>query len=201
MSGEVIGKLSYGQQLVVVEVDDREFEFEIMQRVTTQKQDFPRMAVSARFIKITTAGAAGYVFAGLVSRLKPIDKKETLESYFNRIFGQLKVLIDIHHDNLDKLKRIAYANGAILQEETGREYWSESLYIIPDVTVLEAYLLINRIHGFENEYKRQVRESNWIETHPTKFKDDEIVLQLGPLEEASIKRERRYVVVVKKSSD
>jgi hypothetical protein len=197
MDAKAIIKLSYGEKVTVLEVIDRELESEIIQSVTVKNQVFPRITVIGKFVKVNLSGSIGYVYGGLLSRLKPMQKGERFEAYLSRVFGILTVVADVRQDNSDyRFKRIIYANGAMLQQEHGNENWWNHLYLIPDITLNEAYLLINRLVCFETEYKRAINEgSDWIETHPTKFEPNAIVLQSGPFEETCIKLESHYIFI------
>jgi hypothetical protein len=197
MDSEVLTKLNYGERVIVLEVVDRELEYEMMKSVNIKNQVFPRITVIGKFIKTKLSGSVGYVYGGLLSRLEPMVKGEGLEVYFSRAFGQLRVVADVRHENSDyKFKRIIYTTGAMLQQEHGNENWWSHLYLIPDITLGEAYLLINKLVGFETAYKRGIDEgSDWIETHPTKFELNAIVLQSGPFEETHIKVESHYILI------
>ena len=197
MESEAITKRSYGEKVIVLEVVGSELEYETVPSVSIKNQVYPKIAVIGKFIRINISGSVGYVYGGLLSRLKPMVKGERFEVYFARIFGQLRVVANVQDAKSDyKFKRIMYANGGMLQQEHGSENWWSHLYLIPDITLNEAYLLINRLVGFETGYKRGIQEgSGWVEIHPTRFEPNEIVLQSGAFEETHIKVEPHYILI------
>lgn len=197
INSDLITKLNYGEKVIALEIDDRDFEYEIIKSTKTKKQIFPKISVTGKYIKINLSGQVGYVYGGLLSKLKPINKDENLEKYFDRVFGQLKILEDNHSETSDyKFKRIVYNNGTILQKENGNENWWDYLYFIPDVSLTEAYLLINKLVAFEESYRRGLDESwDWIEMYPINFQPNEIVFQSGAFEETSITKQSRYTVI------
>jgi hypothetical protein len=197
MDSEVVAKLNYGDRVVVLEIVDREVQYEIMQPVKIKNQMFPAIIVNGKFVRISLSGSVGYVYSGLLSRLKPLKQGELFEAYCSRVFGQLVVVADVRHNNSDyRFKRIIYGNGLVWQEEHGNENWWNYLYLIPDISLGEAYLLINRLVGFETAYRRGVQEaSEWIEMHPTSFESNAIVLQSGPFEETHIGIEPHYILI------
>lgn len=197
INSESIKKLNYGERIVIQEIDERNFEYKIMESVTHQKEVFPGITVAGNFMKISFSGTVGYIYGGFLSRLKPINQGEGLEVYFARVFGQLKILADVRHDNSDnRFKRIIYNNGTTLRQEWGNENWWSHVYFIPDITLREAYLLVNRLVGFEKNYKTGLDGgSTWIETHPIKFESNTIVLQTGAFEQTDISVLPGYAVI------
>jgi hypothetical protein len=197
INSDLITKLNYGERVIVLEIDDRDFEYEILKSTKTKKQTFPKISVIGKFIKVNLSGKVGYVYGGLLSKLKPINKDENLVEYFDRVFGQLKILEDIHSETSDyKFKRIIYNNGTILQKENGNENWWDYLYFVPDISLGEAYLLINKMVSFEENYRRALDEV-WdaIEMYPVKFEPNAIVFQSGAFEETKITKQSRYMVI------
>lgn len=199
LDGKVIMKLTFGQHVVVKEIEERDVSYEILPSVNHKNLTFPAITVTGNFIKIINSGKEGYVFGGLLSRLKPMNDDEKVEAYFSRIFGILKVLADVKSDSSDaRFKRILYANGTTLQHENGNENWWSHLYLIPDITVREAYLFINRLVDFETQYKRSLDDKlEWIEAHPLTFEPHHIVLQSGPFEQTDIAVLRGYAIISK----
>lgn len=191
-----ITKLKYGEQIIVIEKEDRDYEFVVANSATGNKTVFPKVVLTGRFVKILYKGSYGFIYTGFLSKLQPMKEREGLDEYFNRTLGQLQVIDRSKENSENKLKRIVYKNGVISQHVRGSENWWSNLYLIPDISLREAYLLINRLTGFEENYKRSLNEgSTWIETHPTKFEPNEIVLQSSAFEEIVIQMKNSYVVI------
>lgn len=192
----MITKLKYGEQIIVNEKDDRDYEFVVANSATGNKTVFPKIVLMGRFVKILYKGSYGFIYTGFLSKLQPMKEREGLDEYFKRTLGQLQVIDRSKENSENKFKRIVYKNGVISQHVRGSENWWSNLYLIPDISLREAYLLINRLTGFEENYKRSLNEgSTWIETHPTKFEPNEIVLQSSAFEEIVIQMKNSYVVI------
>ena len=197
-SAEIIGELGYGESIVVREIVDRKFDYEMVKMVLHQKDTFPRFLITGNFIKINHAGSTGYVFDGVLSKLIPANPGESCNQYFTRTAGVLKTIENLRPDNAEyKFQRVIYNNGAIVQQENGVENSWNYLYLIPDITLTEAYLLFNKLTDFEKRYHDCLNgTSDWIETYPTRFQQNEIILQSGSFEETTIRIANRYIEII-----
>lgn len=169
-------KLDYGTADTVLEGIGEELEFVEARGIHYNKTTWQRISVFGRFVKIQYMGMEGFIFDGFLSRLVPMHDKERMPDYFNRAYGQLQMI-----DRSDEQKesgKIIYKTGIMYEFARGREKaWNDYRYFIPDISMNEAYLLINRSSGFEENYKRQIKaRSTYFDPGPLKFSRDEIVI-------------------------
>lgn len=134
-----IMKLKYGEQIIVNEKDERDYEFVLANSATGNKTIFPKIALTGRFVKIHYNGAHGFIYDGFLSKLQPMKENEELNEYFDRTLGQLQVIDRSQENSEYKFKRFVYKNGLISQHERGRENWWSYLYLIPDISLKEGY--------------------------------------------------------------
>jgi hypothetical protein len=195
LESKVVMKLPYGQPLVALEVIHRNTVYEIMPSVTRESKIIPALTVTGNFIRVTVAGASGYVYDGLLSSLEPAVPGEGFEKYFNRVFGKVNALVDNNFGNSQtSFKRMVYKNGAVLQEERGNSYWDHS-YFIPDISLSEAYLLYNGVTNFEKYYRQSLEIAGSPDSHPLSFEENRITLQGGFFDTTEITIRYKYAII------
>ncbi|HEY5750410.1 MAG TPA: SH3 domain-containing protein [Chryseolinea sp.] len=171
-------KLDYGTAIVVIEKTGEEKEFVVASTLYRNQKTLPGISVFGGFVKIHYEGVEGFIFDGFLSRLAPLHDQESLDDYFKRIYGQLQTV-----DRSKKIseyvgyrfKRIIYKSG-IISEAEGGESWGRHLYFIPDISVNEAYLLINKSTNLAENYKRQRESATYFDQRIEKFTRNEIVI-------------------------
>lgn len=207
INSEAITTIPYGISVILVDNEPKGFHnYNEIDEYEHKKVLMPAIKYKGRFYKVKYLDFEGYIFNGLLSTLPTLNIRynesreffhsENLKSYFNREFGILIILRNRGADTLDYWsQRIVYNNGIILDEEKGVSWWNYS-YIIPDISMNEAYLLVNILRDFEKYYKRGIDQKwSWLEFHPIYFKEDAYHLQTGPFEETVIKKENKFIVL------
>lgn len=195
LESKVVMKLPYGQPLVTLEVIDRNTVYQIMPSVTRESKMIPALTVTGNFIRVTVAGASGYVYDGLLSRLKPAVPGEGFEKYFDRTFERVNTVIDNNFGNSETtFTRIVYKNGAVLQQERGNSHWDYS-YFIPELSLSEAYLVYNGVMNFEKYYRQSLEIAGSPDSHPQSFTENNIVLQSGFFDTTEITIRYKYAII------
>ena len=199
---KAIKKLPYGEQIIIIEKIDREYEFMIADSVVRNKTTLPRVVLTGKFVKIQYSGLHGYVFDSFLSKLEPMKEDETVSEYFHRTLKLAHVIDRSRRNEEYEFERYVYKNGVIVQRERGRENWWSRLYFIPDISITEGYLLVNKTTGFEKTYKHNLDEGSLsIETLPRKFEPGEIILQTSLFSETTIQIKSHYVVITEEGGN
>jgi hypothetical protein len=190
-------KLDYGTAVVVLERIGGEMEFVVADAIDRGQKTFPGISVFGEFLRIRHMGVEGFIFGGFLSRLAPLREKESLNDYFKRIFGPLqtidrskKISEAVEH----RFKRTIYKTGIISEFETDG-YGSRSLYFIPDISMNEAYLLINKNSDLAENYKREREKATYFDQRIEKFARNEIVI-VYELGQETIQSGENYVLIV-----
>lgn len=176
INSPVIGKLSYGDTVVVEEyVRGSEFSSEVIPEVKKDGIVRPKISLSSSYIKISYAGSKGYTFGGYLSKLPVLEiydegeiiVREHLSEYFSRVFGEFKREESTHPDRDIKTVKVIYNNGFIYKEIPD-SYSVLFSYLLDDITLNEVYLLIQASSGFEQKAKKHhwaypIKYNRWFE--------------------------------------
>jgi hypothetical protein len=196
---DIVTKLSYGTKVVVEEITRSNAGFEIVKSQQINNTLTPPIILKGRFVKVTAGGKVGFLSDGFLSSLPPIDSNEQLKNYFYRVFGGGEILKEIKHENSGyTFLMCSFSKGVFLQEEQGRENSWDCFYLIPNITVQEAYLLINRLTSFEANFIRELEAG--VEAHeycPITFDDNAVVLQISLFDTTEIRMRNNFVTITR----
>jgi hypothetical protein len=105
---------------------------------------FQGFSLTGFWVKVITDDKiSGYVFDGYLSFLK--KDFELIRTYFNKEFLVVKSVVTpvVQSNNYSYNNSFFYTNGAYIVEK-GNDYSGHIRYFIPNITLQEAYLLIQR---------------------------------------------------------
>lgn len=130
------------------------FTVEEIQAANSKDQNldsFQGFSLTGFWVKVTTEDKiSGYVFDGYLSFLK--KDFELTRTYFNKEFLVVKSVVTpvVQSNNYSYNNSFFYTNGAYIVEK-GNDYSGHIRYFIPNITLQEAYLLIQRPDLFSAE--------------------------------------------------
>jgi hypothetical protein len=130
------------------------FTIEEIQAAISKDQNFEAFqgfSLTGFWVKVITDDKiSGYVFDGYLSFLK--RDFELTRTYFNKEFLVVKSVVTpvVQSNNYSYNNSFFYTNGAYIVEK-GNDYSGHIRYFIPNITLQEAYLLIQRPDLFSAE--------------------------------------------------
>lgn len=138
------------------------FTIEEIQATDTNDQNleaFQGFSLTGFWVKVITDDKiSGYVFDGYLSLLK--KDFELTRTYFNKEFLVVKSVVTpvVQSNNYSYNNSFFYTNGAYIVEK-GNDYSGHIRYFIPNITLQEAYLLIQRPDLFSTDTKKSKNQT------------------------------------------
>ncbi|MBV6439490.1 MAG: SH3 domain-containing protein [Haliscomenobacteraceae bacterium CHB4] len=159
---------------------DDKVEVEAVPAHSSDGQKSPAVMLEGSFVKVIFQGDTGYVFDGYLSRLpvlKPVKASNDWPDFEDfdvwakrnfRLAAEQKSGV-AEYGSYHTAKQV-YANG--FSRDNWVEKSGQSRFILPDVSLEEAFLLFNYLHQYEWEIRHQSNEPNatqWIHTQAGKY--------------------------------
>jgi hypothetical protein len=201
--GEIISKLSYGTPVIARQSDQgKSSEMEIISPRTINNISHPGVNIYGEYVEVSFKNSSGYIFDGYLSKFPPFLCKDNLTNcegfrqYFSRVFGPEKELKNVQGPE-GNFVRLIYNTG-ITYDLTASGGWGGELIIIPDMSITEAFLFVNRVFGLDggSEVFEVIKN--------TMFKNDNIrdeyIQFSGESFQISIRRVQGFIIITASGS-
>ena len=120
------------------------------------REDEVDFSLKGSWVKVTYENSTGYIFDGYLSKLKPMNGKESFIEYSDRSFDKLKVFKNFEDNKGDHQKQyhVIYSNGIMIdmEDNINNSNGGFRTYFLP-CSVEEAYLIFYaRFFSTSSEY-------------------------------------------------